>query len=164
MIAPVSGAWHPAQMTAVRLALALVAASLPAQSVAQDASAFSPSGLYIFRTEQVADGQPVCSELWEFGPDGALAVESGAERLTKAFRIETDRDGTWIVMRTLTTNGEPDCMGGRTPEPPPGERRRHILPMNNGVILLCADPTHTADGIPVTSVCYAQLIPADQVG
>lgn len=141
----------------------LLLLALPAVALAQD-SGFQPRGEYLFRTDAVQNGQPVCTEVWTFGDDGKLAIESGAERVQKLFHIETDRDGTWIVSETLSTNGQPDCMGHATPTVTPGERRSHIVPLNNGTVVTCPPPGHTSDGIPITGDCYGRLIPMDQVG
>ena len=55
----------------LRLATTVCALALPAFALAQDAS-WSPQGVYIFRTDAVQNGQPVCSELWDFGADGRM--------------------------------------------------------------------------------------------
>ncbi len=142
---------------------ALLLLALPAAALAQD-SGFQPRGAWLFRTDAVQNGQPVCTETWTFGADGQMAVESGQERVQKRYRIETDRDGTWIVSETLATNGQPDCMGAVTPTVTPGENRTYVLRLNNGTVLTCAAPGHTADGIPVVSSCYGRITPRNQAG
>jgi len=141
----------------------LLLLALPAAALAQD-SGFQPRGEYLFRTDAVQNGQPVCTEVWTFGADGQLAIESGAERVQKRFRIENDRDGTWIVSETLSTNHQPDCIGAIAVEIDRGERRSFVVPLNNGTVLTCPPPGHTADGIPIIGSCYGRIIPMDQVG
>ena len=141
----------------------LLALALPAAALAQD-STFDPKGAWLFRTDEVQNGRPICTETWTFGEDGRMAVESGAERVQKRYRIEEDRDGMWIVAETLATNGQPDCMGNVTPTVTPGEYRTLILRLNNGTVLTCPPPGHTADGIPIVGPCYGSITPMDQVG
>jgi hypothetical protein len=119
----------------LRLATTLIALALPAFALAQDAATFAPRGVYLFHTDEQRDGQPLCMELWEFGADGRMRIESGQERVTKAYRIETDRDGIWIVTRALETNGQPDCMGNSSATVSPDERRIYVMPMNDGRVL-----------------------------
>ena len=144
-----------------KLALALTLALGP---VAADPRDFDPKGVWLFHTNAQRDGAPVCSELWEFGEDGSLLIESGAERVSAVYRIETDRDGTWIVRRTLRTNGAPDCMGHSNPDPSPDESRTYVVPMNDGRVMTCPAPARMADGTPFVSDCYGWLVPADQAG
>lgn len=141
----------------------LLALALPAVVLAQD-SGFDPKGAWLFRTDEVQNGRPVCTETWTFGTDGRMTVNSGAERVEKRYRIETDRDGTWIVAETLSTNSQPDCMGNVTPTVTPGEYRTYILRLNNGTVLTCPPPGHTDDGIPIVGSCYGRITPMDQVG
>lgn len=146
-----------------RFAPALIALTLPALALAQD-TGFQLQGLYLFHTDAQRDGAPVCMETWEFGPGDQMLVESGQERVRLTFRTETDRDGTWIVRRMLSTNGEPDCMGARTTEVPAEEGRTYIVPMNDGRILTCPPPGRTPDGAPYITGCYGAIVPADQAG
>ncbi|MES2834437.1 MAG: hypothetical protein V4707_07015 [Pseudomonadota bacterium] len=147
----------------MKILSALLALALPAAALAQDA-AFDPKGAWLFRTDEVQNGRPVCTETWTFGEDGRMSVESGAERVEKRYRIEEDRDGTWIVSEALSTNHQPDCMGYVTAAIEPGENRTLILRFNNGTVLTCPPPGHTADGIPIIGSCYGRIIPMDQVG
>lgn len=148
----------------LRLAATAVALALPAFALAQDAATFAPRGVYLFHTDAQRDGQPLCMELWEFGADGRMRIESGQERVTKAYRIEKDRDGTWIVARGLETNGQPDCMGRSSPTVSPDEGRIFVVPLNNGSVLTCPPPRRMPDGAPFISGCYGSIIPADQAG
>jgi hypothetical protein len=144
-----------------RLALALLC--LPTVALAQDG--FRPSGLYVFVTNARENGRPVCSELWEFDADGrTLRIESGAERVTETYRIETEGSDSILVGRIETTNGRADCTGNVNAAPSHDEKRIHLLPMNDGAVLTCPVPERTANGVPFVSGCYGRLIPADQVG
>jgi len=144
-----------------RLVLALIC--LPAVALAQDG--FRPSGLYVFASDARANGQPVCSELWDFDADGrTLRIESGAERVTKTYRIETERGDLVLVGRIETANGQADCTGNLNAIPSREEQRTYLLPMNDGAVLTCPVPGRTAGGAPFVSGCYGRLIPADQVG
>lgn len=98
--------------------IALLALALPVSALAQG-SEFAPKGAWLFRTEANQNGRPVCTETWTFGEDGKMSVDSGAERVEKRYRIEEDRDGTWIVSETLSTNHQLDCMGQVTTAIPP---------------------------------------------
>ena len=140
----------------MRLLTVLLALCLPLAALAQS-SGFNPGGRWSFRTVALEKGRPVCSETWTFGADGTMSVESGAERVQKRYRIEEDRDGTWIVTETLSTNHQPDCMGNVTTAIEPGEHRTFILRTNSGVVLTCPPPQHTADGIPMIRECYGSL-------
>lgn len=144
--------------------LAALTMVLPASSMAQETPALALEGIYLFRTDAQQGGRPVCSETWSFGTDGAMTVESGEERVRKRYRTETDRDGTWIVAETLETNGAPDCMGQRTPDIRPGERRTYVVPMNGGIILTCPAPRRMADGAPYVTGCYGSIVPARRAG
>jgi hypothetical protein len=146
---------------ALTMALSL---ALPASSMAQETPTLTLDGTYLFETDAQQDGRPVCSETWSFGADGAMTVQSGEERVRKRYRTETDRDGTWIVAETLETNGAPDCMGQRTPDVTPGERRTYVVPMNGGIILTCPAPQRMADGAPYITACYGSIVPVRQAG
>jgi hypothetical protein len=147
---------------AVAAAAALMISAPPA--LARQAEPIALDGLYLFMTNAMQDGRPVCSEAWTFGPDGAMTVESGQERLRKRYRTEADRDGQWIVTETLETNGAADCMGHQSGAVTPGEHRTYVLPLNSGIILTCPAPAHMPDGTPVTSDCYGRLVPASDAG
>lgn len=144
--------------------LTALTVALPASSVAQETPTFVLEGVYRFQTDALEGGRPVCSETWSFGADGAMTVESGEERVRKRYRTETDRDGRWIVEETLETNGAPDCMGQRTPNVTPGERRTYVVPMNGGIILTCPPPQRMPDGAPYISNCYGSIVPARLAG
>ena len=148
----------------IRAGLAMLAVALPTPAFTQEAPSFTLDGVYLFRTDAQQDGRPVCSETWSFGADGAMTVESGEERVRKRYRTETDGDGRWIVEETLETNGAPDCMGQRTRDVTPGERRTYVVPMNSGVILTCPPPQRMPDGAPYISSCYGAIIPAGLAG
>ena len=146
----------------VKFPLALAVAALLQGAAAPPA--FQPQGVWLFHTYAQRDGAPVCSELWEFRPDGRMLIESGAERVTKTYRIERDRDGLWIVGSILETNGAPDCTGAANPTPSRDEQRTYVLPMNGGEVMICRAPTRTSGGAPFVSGCYGQIVPADQAG
>jgi len=148
----------------LRLAATAIALAVPAFALAQDAATFAPRGVYLFHTDEQQNGQPLCMELWEFGDDGRMRVESGQERVTKAYRIVTDRDGAWIVTRTLETNGQPDCMGNSSPTVSPEEGRTYVVPMNDGRVLTCPPPGRAPNGAPYVSGCYGSIIPGDMAG
>ncbi|WP_269514207.1 hypothetical protein [Brevundimonas subvibrioides] len=131
---------------------------------AQDTEPFAPDGVWIFRTDELANGSPVCTEAWEFGPGGRLSVESGEEKVDKRFRIVRDTDGLWLVTKTLHTNGRPDCVGNETAIADPVERRIYIVPMNDGRVLTCPAPGRAPDGAPFITGCYGSILPADRVG
>ena len=147
----------------MKILTALLLLALPATVLAQDAG-FQPDGDWLFRTDARQDGRPVCTETWTFGEGGQMTVHSGQEVVEKQYRIETDRDGTWIVTKTLSSNGKPDCMGDVSVPAPPVERRTYVVPMNGGVVLTCPAPTRTPDGTPYISGCYGRITPMDQVG
>ena len=147
----------------MKITAALLALALPAAALAQDTT-FDPTGEWLFRTDAVQNGEALCTEIWTFSGGDRLAVESGAERVEKRYRVETDRDGTWIVAETLSTNGQPDCMGNVAAIVTPGERRTYVIPMNSGHVLTCPPPAHTADGTPFISECYGRIIPLGEVG
>ena len=117
------------------------------------------SGDYRFVTdERGADGQPVCTETWSFAADGTMTVRSGQEIVHKTWRSETDADGDWLVTRSVSTNGEPDCMGGRSASVRPGETRTYILTFNSGGMVVCGPPGRTSDGVLfVGPTCYGRL-------
>lgn len=132
---------------------ALLAAPVHAAPLAFD-------GPYRFNTtERGADHNPVCTEIWTFAAPDRMTVNSGEEVVESRFRTETDRDGNWLVTRRLSTNSAPDCMGNRAKAPAAdeGERRSLIMRFNDGAMLVCPAPTHTEDGIPFLSGCYASL-------
>lgn len=117
------------------------------------------SGAYTFATNDrdPATMQPVCTETWSFAADGAMEVKSGQEMVRKSFRTEYDNDGHWLVTRSISTNGAPDCMGNQASDVDPEERRVLLLPMNGGDIMVCPPPLHTRDGIPLIADCFATL-------
>lgn len=154
---------QPCMADRMKALTVLLALALPVAALAQD-SGFDPKGPWLFRTDAVQNGRPVCSETWTFGEDGTMSVASGAERVEKRYRIEEDRDGTWIVFETLSTNHRPDCMGYVTAAIEPGEYRRFIFQLNEGTVLTCPPPQHTAEGMPIISQCHGRITPVDQVG
>jgi hypothetical protein len=138
------------------LVLALVAAA--------GAAAIEPltlTGAYAFTTTErdAATAKPVCSETWTFGPGDDMTVHSGEEIVRKKFRTAHDRDGHWLIMRSVATNGAPDCTGRRTAEPNPNEARVLLLPFKDGTMMTCPPPAHTKDGTPLIADCFATLAP-----
>jgi len=121
-------------------------------------------GAWIFTTEARQNSRPVCTETWDFGPEGRMEVSSGAERVQKAYRVERDEAGLWLIMTTLSTNHRPDCMGNVTTRVPEGEDRTYLVPLNSGRVLTCPPPGRAPDGAPVVSGCYGGLFPADKAG
>ena len=145
------------------LAAALTLSLTPATAGAQ---AVDPvmEGAWIFTTEARQNNRPVCTETWDFGPNGRMEVSSGAERVQKTWRLEKDADGLWLVMTTLATNHAPDCMGNVTAKVPEGEDRTYLVPLNSGRVLTCPPPGRAPNGAPVVSGCYGGLFPAAQAG
>jgi len=132
--------------------------------VAQEREPLRLEGLYLFHTFEQQDAQPICMETWDFGPDGVMLVESGAERVRARYRVETNSDGHWIVSEMLETNGAPDCMGRRASGVRPGENRVYVIPMNDGTITTCPPPTRAPDGAPYISGCYGKIVLASEAG
>ncbi|WP_298162030.1 hypothetical protein [Brevundimonas sp.] len=132
--------------------------------LAQDTEPFAPDGVWIFRTDEMANGSPICTETWAFGPGDRLLVESGKERVNKRFRIVRDTDGLWLVTETLHTNGRADCMGDETAIPDTAERRTYLVPMNDGRVLTCPAPGRAPNGAPFITGCYGSIMPAAMVG
>jgi len=151
-------------MKRYRSLAALAALFCATTALAQDAAPFALSGTWFFRTDAQANGRPVCSEWWKFGPGDQMLVNSGEEKVTKRFRVQQDDTGLWLVTETLATNGLPDCMGQVSTTVTPGENRIYLLPMNSGQVLTCPPPGRMPDGAPYISECYGAIIPADQVG
>lgn len=131
---------------------------------AQEREPLRLEGLYLFHTFEQRDAQPICMESWDFGADGVMLVQSGAERVRLRYRVETDRDGHWIVSEMLETNGEPDCMGRRASGVRPGENRVYVIPMNDGTITTCPPPQHVEGGAPYISGCYGKIVLASEAG
>jgi hypothetical protein len=140
-----------------------LALALPFAALAQD-SGFDPKGPWLFRTDAIENGRPVCSETWTFGEGGKMSIASGAERVERRYRIEKDRDGIWIVSETLSTNHKPDCTGYVTMVTEPGENRTLILRKKDGTVLTCPPPQRTAEGISILSECYGRITAMDKEG
>jgi hypothetical protein len=141
--------------TAAKALICAAALSL----LAQDAGL---SGDWVFTShERGPDGQPVCTELWRFGPDGAMTIESGEEVLRLRYRFEGDETRLWLNAQTLSANGEPDCRNRRTDGVRPGEYRNLILPGDEGDFVVCTPPLRTSDGMDqVGPRCFGVLVPA----
>ena len=137
----------------------LVAGGLAAPAVAQGSDPFPLTGTYEFRTDQQANGQPVCTESWSFANDGTMTVLSGNEVVTKRYRFEHNRDGDWLVTTNISTNFQPDCSGTVAKVLSSDERRSYLVAFNDDVILTCAAPGHMPDGSPFVSSCFGKLIP-----
>lgn len=120
------------------------------------------SSAWAFTTRDLNDdGQPVCSETWTFGLDGAMTVQSGQEVVQMRHRFETDSDGLWLLTEALSTNGEPDCMGNRAEGVRPGERRSYLVPFNDGAVVVCDPPERVnGGGFYIGPTCYGWLNPA----
>jgi hypothetical protein len=127
--------------------------------LAQDAAL---TGDWAFTTRDTGpDGQPVCSETWTFGPDGAMTVEGGQEIVQKRYLFENDADGLWLLAESVSTNGLPDCMGNRADGVPSGERRTYLVPFNDGAIVVCDPPERVnGGGFYIGPTCYGWLNPA----
>lgn len=126
-------------------------------ALAAAASGLAP-GAYEFRTVDLVDGKPVCTEQWTFGAGGEMTVNSGKEVAKSTYRFEADRDGEWLVTTYVSTNGLPDCMDNVSSDPPIGQvRRTLLLRFNSGGVQLCPAPSHTDKGIPLISGCFATL-------
>lgn len=65
---------------------------------------------------QTPDGS--CRELHVYEREGITKIESGEERLTRAFALlKSDQDGELAFLSTsVSTNGKPDCGGGSSSE------------------------------------------------
>jgi hypothetical protein len=114
-------------------------------------------GSYRFETKDRTAEGPVCTEQWELRADGTMTVHSGEEVVEQRYRLARDRDGDWVIANALSTNSKPDCTGNVTSSVSGKENRIYILALNDGDILVCPPPSHTADGTPITSSCYASL-------
>lgn len=114
-------------------------------------------GTWRFETHDRTAKGPVCTETWELRADSTMTVTSGEEVTVSRYRFRHDRDGDWLVHATLSTNGKPDCTGTVTANPSRDERSTYLIPFNDGNVQACPPPTHTADGTPFTSSCYATL-------
>lgn len=142
------------------ISAAIIAALLASPGLAAPLAApLAFDGAYQFTTTERENGIPVCTETWTFAAPDRMTVTSGEEVVEKRFRTENDRDGDWLVARSLATNGKPDCMGNISDPPAPNEAesRISILRFNDGSMLVCPPPGHTDDGIPVHGQCYASL-------
>jgi hypothetical protein len=125
-------------------------------------------GSWRFETrDRDSKGKPVCAEVWRFNADGTAIIESGDERVTKRWRTATSDGDRWLYTTSLTTNGQPDCMGGRSDpaEFPREESGLVLMFFNSGVALTCAPPAtiEGPDGKPVRYVsnesCWGSLVP-----
>lgn len=126
--------------------------------LASTASGLAP-GAYEFRTIDLVDGKPVCTEQWTLGADGDLTVNSGQEIAKSTYRFESNRDGEWLVTTYVSSNGQPDCMDQTVSDPPVGQvRRTLLLRFNGGDAMLCPPPAHDERGTPFVSGCFANLI------
>lgn len=152
-------------MKTVIAGLALLAAPIGSAVSAQDEPAPAiREGLYLFSTFAKAGPHPVCSESWEFFADGRMLVSSGQERVEKSWKLEQDRDGTWIVARIVSGNHATDCMGNVTGTYPTEEQRIYFVESNGGFIQLCPPPGRTESGEPYIADCYARLVRAEDAG
>jgi hypothetical protein len=138
------------------LGVALVV-GLSAPAAAQQLPHPIKPGTYRFETDARNAKGPVCSEQWELRTDGSMTVHSGEEIVENRYRLTHDRDGDWIIAKALSTNGKPDCTGRVTQSLGTAENRIFIVAFNDGDISVCAAPTHTPDGVPTVSNCYASL-------
>lgn len=112
------------------LSAAIIAALLASPGLAAPLAApLAFDGAYQFTTTERENGNPVCTETWTFAAPDRMTVISGEELVEKRFRTENDRDGDWLVARSLATNGKPDCMGNIS-DPPRPERsgKPHLDP------------------------------------
>jgi hypothetical protein len=151
--------------TKILAGLALLAAPFASTVSAQDEPAPAVrEGRYLFSTIAQSGPRPVCSESWEFLADGRMLVSSGQERVEKSWKLEEDRDGTWIVARIVSGNHAPDCMGNVTATYPSEEQRVYFVAFNDGFIQLCPPPGRTESGDPVIANCYARLVRAEHAG
>ena len=141
-----------------RLSGVLAAVILGAASAAPAADSDSLAGVYRFTTTaEGADGEPVCTEQWTLGADGALIIVSGQERIEGRWRTEKEGSLHWLVETDRRSNHAPDCQGKvRTTTAP--ELRLFYWVNNSGVVHLCAPP-QMVNGSPYISECYAWLRP-----
>lgn len=98
-----------------------------------------------------------CREVWSFGKDAILMVESGEEIVTKKYFLTAlDNEPMMALKLTgLTTNGAPDCMGNRATEVG-GERTLYLQFLNDGSFFTCG----STDGLSCYGVASARRDPA----
>lgn len=116
------------------------------------------------------DGKPECVETWYFGEDGTGWVQSGEEHTTLSWVVKKgDRTDRILWRKSLTTNGEPDCMGRRS-DPASYPRKETgfvIMFYNSGGALTCRPAAYvTRNGKPTgerilrDEDCWGRLDPA----
>lgn len=94
-----------------------------------------------------------CREVWSFGKDAILTVESGEEIVTKRYflsALENDPMSA-LLLTGLTTNGSPDCMGNRAAEVG-GDRTIYLQFLNDGSFFTCG----STDGLSCYGVATAR--------
>ena len=159
--------------SAGKIALGMAIASLCGQAVAAQDSLSAKLVAKQKWTMSAPRGQtpPECVETWTFTPDSQLIVESGAEIVTKKWRVGDDDGQASLYLQRLFTTGGPDCQGfisEQSDEPEADEGGPlWLLAFNSGDDLILCNPQYVIDEktkkqMPMygDDACWGELKPA----
>ena len=113
---------------------------------------------------------PDCVETWTFGPHGQMTVQSGAETVTQAWRVDEEKGPVSLYLRRLSSTGGADCLGtdrGTVSEPETDEGSPlWVLEFNSGDTMLLCNPQYVIDDktkkqMPLygDAACWGELKP-----
>ena len=114
---------------------------------------------------------PACVETWTFNADGQMTVKSGAEIVTKQWRVGDDQGQVSLYTRRLSSTGGLDCLGA--PNEPADQTEPDeggplwLLAFNSGDSVLLCNPKYvllekTKEQMPMLDdeSCWGELKPA----
>ena len=159
--------------SAGKIALGMAIASLCGQAVAaQDAlSAKLVAKQKWTMSAPLNKPTPDCVETWTFNADSRMTIKSGAELVTRKWRVGDDGGQVSLYMQTLSSTGGADCLGTETaafngPEAQEGGAL-WLLEFNTGDAVLLCNPKYvlvekTEEQMPIMDDenCWGELKPA----
>ena len=159
--------------TAGKIALGIALTSLCGQAVAAQDSISTKLVAQQIWTMSAPRGQmpPDCVETWTFNAEGGLNIKSGAEIVTKQWRVKDDDSQVSLYMRRISSTGGLDCLGtanAASDEPEADEGGPlWLLAFNSGDALILCNPQYVIDEktkkqTPMygDDACWGELKPA----
>ena len=137
--------------SARKFALGIAIASLCGQPVAAQDSLSDKLVAQQNWTMSAPRGQtpPDCVETWTFNAGGGLTVKSGAEIVTKQWRVGDDEGQVALYTRRISSTGGLDCLGtanAATDKPDAVEGGPlWLLAFNSGDDLILCNPQYVID-------------------
>ena len=131
---------------------------------AADTKPFTITGDFALESAELKDSKAVCNERWRFTREGDLTIFSGKEVATARYHVDVlpgDLESQhWLVFKTLSTNGLPDCQGHQSTRMQAGEIRLYFYFAAGGNLVFCKS-VGSGESKSLEPVWYVYRAPED---